>query len=128
MADIPKPHPVIFFLFNCLGDKSMSRQNKAAKNAVRDKAFSEGRKSGNPGPKQTTPKHGKKNTKWNHPETAKARAAVLGKFHDKQEGKTVLEKINEKKEKVNLNHRSDRQAQTVVEIEQEVEAIKTAEE
>ena len=77
----------------------MSRQSKQAKNAIRDKAFSEGRKSGNPGPKQTTPKHGKKNTRWNHPETIKARAAVLRKFHDKQEEKTVLEKLNEKKEK-----------------------------
>ena len=102
----------------------MSRQNKAAKNAVRDKAFSEGRKSGNPGPKKTTPKHGKKNTRWNHPETAKARAAVLGKFHDKQDGKTVLEKINEKKEKVKLS----KQTEPEMDSEIVVEDLKTDEE
>lgn len=102
----------------------MSRQNKAAKNAVRDKAFSEGRKSGNPGPKKTTPKHGKKNTRWNHPETAKARAAVLGKFHDKQDGKTVLEKINEKKEKVKLS----KQTESEMDSEVVVEDLKTDEE
>lgn len=100
----------------------MSRQNKQAKNAVRDKAFSEGRKSGNPGPKKTTPKHGKKNTKWNSPEAAKARAAVLGKFHDKQEGKTVLEKINEKKEKVFLRKEATEQIEEVNELENLKEA------
>ena len=101
----------------------MSRQNKQAKNAVRDKAFSEGRKSGNPGPKKTTPKHGKKNTKWNSPEAAKARAAVLGKFHDKQEGKTVLEKINEKKEKVSLRKETVESVETE-DIVSELEVLK----
>ena len=77
----------------------MTRQSKQAANAVRDKAFSQGRKSGNKGPSKTTPKHGKSKTKWNNPETAKARAAVLGKFHEKHDEKSVLEKINAKKEK-----------------------------
>ena len=81
----------------------MSRQSKQSRNLERAKEFSSLRKSGGSGPKQTTPKHNKKKTKWNSPETLKARAAILGKFHDKQSDKTVLEKINEKKEKANQN-------------------------
>lgn len=97
----------------------MSRQSKGAANKARAKEFSELRKSGGSGPKQTTPKHGKKNTRWNHPETAKARAAILKKFHDAQEDKTVLEKINEKKEKVNLRRASEVEVVDNIELDTE---------
>jgi hypothetical protein len=40
----------------------MSRQNKAAKKSTLAKAFTALRKNGESGPKQTTPKHGKKVT------------------------------------------------------------------
>lgn len=40
----------------------MSRQNKARQKAITAKQFSEIRKNGGSGPKQTTPKHGKVNT------------------------------------------------------------------
>jgi hypothetical protein len=99
----------------------MSRQSKNASNQARAAEFTALHKQGLKGPKQTTPKHGKKNTRWNHPETAKARAAILKKFHDNQEEKTVLEKMNEKKEKVRLHHSRDSANDT------QVEAIETAE-
>ncbi len=86
----------------------MSRQNKQARNAIRKKAFSMGRKSGNPGPKQTTPKHNKKRTKWNSPEAIKARAAILGKFSNDKETESSLKNAeNRKKYKNNLNKVSE---------------------
>lgn len=97
----------------------MSRQSKGARNIALRKEFTALHKNGERGPKQTTPKHGKKNTRWNHPETAKARAAVLKKFHDAQEEKTVLEKINEKKEKVHLRRSSEVEVVDNVELDTE---------
>lgn len=111
----------------------MSRQSKNAKNKARAKQFSEIRKGGGKGPSKTQPLHGKKNTKWNHPETIKARAAVLGKSHASQEEKSVLEKMNEKKERKANNQRRNQNVVVNSEttnkiVEAEVEALKTAEE
>lgn len=84
----------------------MSRQNKQAKNAARAKQITDLHKSGERGPKSTTPKHGKKKTKWNSPETKKARAAVLRKFNEANEQETVLDQLNAVKEKVKLGKKS----------------------
>ena len=62
-------------------------------------------KAGQKGPKKTTPKHDKKNVKWKSPEAAQSRANVLKKSHVVQDGKSVLDKMNEKKEKVKLGKR-----------------------
>jgi hypothetical protein len=80
----------------------MSRQNKQVKLAARAKEITDLHKNGQRGPKSTTPKHDKKKTKWNSPETKKARAAVLRKFNEANEQETVLDQLNEKKEKVKL--------------------------
>lgn len=85
----------------------MSRQSKNAKNMLRAKEFTQLRKSGQHGPSSTNPSHGKKNVKWNSEETKKARAMVLGKSSDDKTNKTVLEKINEKKEKKHLQRRGN---------------------
>lgn len=42
----------------------MSRQSKAIKKKVEAKQFSKIRMDGGHGPSQTTPKHGKKKSKW----------------------------------------------------------------
>ncbi len=82
----------------------MSRQNKQAKQKVRAKEITNLHKNGERGPKSTTPKHVKKNTRWNSPETKKARAAVLRRFNAAQEAPTVLDEINEKKQKVRIHN------------------------
>lgn len=64
----------------------MSRQNKQAKNLKRAKEFSIGRKTGQPGPSRTTPRHSKKNVNHRDSEVQKARAEVLTKAREARKG------------------------------------------
>jgi hypothetical protein len=81
----------------------MSRQNKQVHFYAKRREITALHKAGQKGPKRTGVKHNKKNVKWKSAEAAQARAAILGKGHASQDKKSVLEKINETKEKVRLN-------------------------
>lgn len=75
----------------------MSRNNKGYRRIKEAQQWSELRKSGSSGPKQTEPKHGKTKVLWKSKATQDARAAVLSKSRG-QDGQTVLEKLKGKQQ------------------------------
>jgi hypothetical protein len=77
----------------------MSRQSKNARNLSRARDITKMHKNGEKGPKQTTPKHGKKWTYRHNPTAMKALAEFVKGLSGKQEeanektsGKAILRK------------------------------------